>query len=66
MQQVYDEIMTPEQAAKYLGLKPTTLGRWRWEGKGPKYAKMGESKFAHVRYRKSFLDDFLSKSEIHP
>ena len=33
--------LKPTQAADYLGLKPSTLAKWRVLGEGPIYAKLG-------------------------
>ena len=30
--EVNEKLLTPEQAATLLHLKPTTLARWRWAG----------------------------------
>lgn len=49
--------MKTEAAADFLQVKPTTLEQWRWNGKGPKFIKMGRS----VRYRKSDLEEFISE-----
>lgn len=35
-----------DQAAEFLGKKPTTLEQWRWQGYGPAYLKIGRN----VRY----------------
>lgn len=46
---------TTKEAAKYLGLKRTTLEAWRCRGGGPRYLKLGRS----VRYRLSDLDAWV-------
>jgi excisionase family DNA binding protein len=46
---------TPEAAA-YLNVQPSTLEQWRWNGRGPRFCKIGRS----VRYRQSDLDEFLN------
>jgi hypothetical protein len=56
---LYDE----EGAAKYIGgadspVSTRTMQRWRLEGVGPTYVKLGRL----VRYRQSDLDAFLEKS----
>ena len=51
----FDVLMTPEQTAKQLGLGVSTLARWRLEGIGCRFAKLGRS----VRYRQSDIDDWL-------
>ena len=50
--------LTTEEAAPFLGIKPSTLEVWRCRGEGPTFLKIGRS----VRYRKSDLLDFLEKS----
>lgn len=44
-------------AAEYLNLKPGTLEQWRWNGKGPRFVKVGRN----CRYRKSDLDSFIEE-----
>ncbi len=55
---LYDE----EGAAKYIGganspISTRTMQRWRLEGAGPTYVKLGRL----VRYRQSDLDAFLEQ-----
>lgn len=45
---------TPE-AATYLNVQPATLEQWRWNGRGPRFVKIGRS----VRYRIADLEAFL-------
>lgn len=33
-----------------IGVKPDTLARWRMEGRGPRYIKLGPSKTSPIRY----------------
>jgi len=49
------ENLTTRQAAEFLQVKETTLEQWRWNGKGPRFIKMGRS----CRYRKTDLDAFI-------
>jgi len=51
------ENLTTKQAAEFLQIKETTLEQWRWNGRGPRYCKIGRS----VRYRKADLDAFLAE-----
>ena len=49
-------------AASYVGgsqspLSPRTIQRWRLEGIGPNYVKLGRL----IRYRKSDLDRFIDE-----
>jgi excisionase family DNA binding protein len=52
---MYDKLITEAQAAERLGMKPSTLRRWRWEGRGPGFIKIGH----RVRYRESEVESFI-------
>lgn len=47
--------VTETDAARYLAVSPSTLRRWRWVGKGPRYFRIGNV----IRYRTSDLDQFV-------
>ncbi len=49
--------LTTPQAARYLNFEETTLEQWRWNGRGPRFVKIGR----HVRYRLSDLDAFIQE-----
>ena len=56
-----DPLLTEAQAAIFFGneeqpFSVRTLQRWRVEGFGPKFIKLGKS----VRYRQSDLEKFVS------
>jgi predicted DNA-binding transcriptional regulator AlpA len=42
-----DELLTPRQAAEYLGLAEATLQRQRTDGTGPQFLKLGKRKIAY-------------------
>lgn len=48
------ENLTTKQAAEKLQVKETTLEQWRWNGKGPRFIKLGRC----VRYRTADLEAF--------
>jgi excisionase family DNA binding protein len=48
-------LLTTTEAANYLNMKPSTLEQWRWNGRGPRFCKIGRS----CRYRRDDLDAFL-------
>jgi predicted site-specific integrase-resolvase len=48
-------MLTPDEAAKFLEVRPSTLARWRWAGKGPPYAKYGKV----IRYRREDIEAFI-------
>ncbi len=51
-------VIDEEDAAKALGLSPRTLQRWRVEGIGPKYRKLGR----RIGYTEADLREFLERS----
>ncbi len=58
-----DCLLSREQAAEYLGLKPQTLAVWvsRQEN-GPPFIKIGRS----VRYRMRDLEEWIESNTIRP
>jgi hypothetical protein len=52
-------LMPPEEAAKLLNSFPKTLERWRYEGNGPRYVKVGH----RVYYRREAINDWILKQE---
>jgi|RhiMetdeSRZDD1v2_1073273.scaffolds.fasta_scaffold2852332_1 excisionase family DNA binding protein len=55
-----DDLLTTEQAAELLQLSPRTLRRWRTEGKGPPYIRLGARR---VRYRRGAILDWARAHE---
>jgi predicted DNA-binding transcriptional regulator AlpA len=51
-------VRTPEIAAERLGVSKPTLARWRCDGTGPKFVKIG----GKVGYLDEDLDDFLDRN----
>lgn len=49
-------LLTTEQAAAWLGVQPYTLRRWRSDGRGPRWVRVGRLS----RYR---LDDLAAWAE---
>jgi predicted DNA-binding transcriptional regulator AlpA len=49
------ELMTEQQASKFLELSPKTLQKYRMQGGGPKFIKIGRK----IRYRRKHLDEWL-------
>lgn len=50
-----DSLLTPEEAAHFLRVNPRTLERWRGDGGGPRFAKIGR----RVAYRLCDLTAFV-------
>ncbi len=53
-----DELLTTQEAAKILKVKPNTLAKWRVIGAGPLFVTMGRA----VRYRLSDLKIFIERN----
>ena len=51
-------------AAKYVGVHPITLARWRSHGDGPAYVRMGRN--GRIRYSIEALDRFLTEGTVDP
>lgn len=53
-----DPLLSPESAAEYIGVQPSTMAIWRSTGRyAIQYIKTGRL----VKYRKSALDAFLER-----
>ena len=52
-----EQLLTENQLADKTGISPRTLQKWRWEGGGPPYIKLGRS----VRYRLSDVLEWLDE-----
>lgn len=53
-----NSLLTPRQAAEYLGLPESTLAQWRSQRRGPSYIKL---ELRLVRYRVSDLETYLGQ-----
>jgi excisionase family DNA binding protein len=53
-----ESLVTEGEAANLLRVSLTSVRRWRREGRGPVYRKLGRS----VRYRPGDLADFIAAS----
>jgi hypothetical protein len=62
IERVAEELLDEEQAAALLGLPAITIAKWRCRNVGPTYYKMG----GKIRYMKSDVAEFLTKSRIEP
>ena len=53
--------LTESEAAKYLGISKKTLQRWRFDHKGPIYAKLNNKL---IRYHLPELDEWMDQQTI--
>lgn len=51
--------LSTKEAARFLGIHPDTLRRWRREGIGPRYSRIGRL----IRYHVDTLDEWLRSKE---
>lgn len=57
--------LTSKETAGRMGIHPMTLARWRAEGKGPKYQKLGSAKASRVRYLDTEVDRYLRNPDAY-
>jgi excisionase family DNA binding protein len=50
-----DQVWDDERTGEYLTVPVGTLANWRYQGKGPRFVKIGR----HVRYRRSDVEAWL-------
>jgi excisionase family DNA binding protein len=55
-----DRLLTPDEAARVLRCARQTLARWRYEGGGPVYVKVG----ARVLYRRADLEAWIAGRRV--
>lgn len=56
--------LSPRQAAQYLGISTHLLQKWRSQGIGVPYVKLGDTKSAHIRYCIDDLDEYIENKKI--
>lgn len=54
------ELLTSEQAAQILGVKPQSLAVWRLYGKNLPFVKVGRL----VRYRREDLEQWIERQTV--
>lgn len=55
-----ETLITPSELAEMLHVPLSTLGQWRYLGRGPAYVKVGR----HVRYRASEIEQWLEAQTV--
>lgn len=55
-----ENLLTEEEAARYLQVQPQTLSSWRHQGKGPCYIKVG----SRVRYERLELEAYAQGNRV--
>ncbi len=59
MEDSKQQLMSTVAAAKLLGLSASTLSKWRMNGTGPKYIKVG----TRVLYERADITDWLAANK---
>ncbi|MGW5147606.1 helix-turn-helix transcriptional regulator [Rhodococcus koreensis] len=54
-------LLTEREAAVRLGVHPGTLAKWRCQGEGPTYFKMGNRPKSPVRYEEDDLHTWMEQ-----
>jgi predicted DNA-binding transcriptional regulator AlpA len=57
-----DRLLSQEESAVVIGVKPPTLAAWRHYGKGPRYIKVGRSAF----YKMEDIENWLDQQAVVP
>ncbi|MDA8139434.1 MAG: helix-turn-helix domain-containing protein [Desulfobacteraceae bacterium] len=59
---IFNKRYSTKEAASRLGLRPQTLANWRFQGRGPRYLKIG----AKPIYREEDLEDYENAHLVDP
>lgn len=51
-----NELLTTEQLAELLDIKPNTIEIWRLKGVGPRFCKLGRT----VRYKREDVENWIN------
>ena len=53
-----DQLLTQREASQFLQVNVRTLERWRVDGSGPRFVKLGR----HVRYERAALTEHVKRN----
>jgi predicted DNA-binding transcriptional regulator AlpA len=57
-------LLTNEEAAALLGIKPNTLEIWRCKSRGPRFIKLGREKQSPIRYRSEDVAEWIDQQSF--
>lgn len=58
-------MLTPAEAGDFLGVKKATLSQWRYNGRSPRFYKLGGTgRSCRVRYRRSDLLAWIESQAV--
>ncbi len=52
-------LLTATKAAGMLGVKPQTLARWRMDGRGPRFIRLGSTAKSRTAYTQAEIERWL-------
>ena len=55
-------VMTEPETAEHIGISLSGLRKWRNDGRGPAYVRLGRL----IRYRRTDIEEWLEKRMISP
>ena len=58
MKKENESLLTQDEVSNMLDLAVPTLRKWRWEGKGPKFVKLG----GRILYRESDIWAYINEN----
>jgi predicted DNA-binding transcriptional regulator AlpA len=61
---ITERLLHERDAADILGVSISRLQRWRWEGRGPTFVRVGGTRGRAVRYRHSDLLQWIEANVI--
>lgn len=53
--------LSRNEAARYVGVQPSTLARWATEDRGPPFLKLSPARSGRIRYSVQDLDRWLAE-----
>ncbi len=61
--QIHPYAVREKEAARYIGLTGSTLRKWRMNGGGPRFCRLGGSVVYRMRDLRVFVDSMLEKAK---
>ncbi len=58
-------LITPDTLAERWSITKTTLSQWRWNGRGPKYLKLGRRVMYRIQDIEEFEDQKVRRDTSH-
>jgi len=56
------DVMTESETAEHIGISLSGLRKWRNDGSGPPYVRLGRL----IRYRRTVVEEWLERRTVSP